>query len=472
MVPEKKHASFVGRLVFVGFGSVAQGFLPLLLRHVGIAPGRIRIVTADRRGAAEAAHYGIRFDVSPLTPENFRAILTPLLGPGDFLLNLAVDVSSLDLMRLCHERGALYLDTCIEPWPGGYTDATLSPTQRSNYGLRENVLTLQRECRGGPTAVPTHGANPGLISHWVKQALVNLARDLRNDADVPVSRDGWGRLAMALGVKVIHCAERDTQAASPAKRRFEFVNTWSVDGFTGEGRQPAELGWGTHERHFPADGRRHPFGCDAAIYLERPGCSVRVRSWTPTEGAYHGFLITHGEAISIADYLTVRDGSSVRYRPTCHYAYHPCDAAVLSLHELAGRNWELQPAQRVIVDEVVDGVDELGALLLGHARGGYWYGSQLSIEEARRLAPYNNATSLQVAAGVLGALVWAIENPGRGIVDPDEVDFQRVLAIANPYLGNIAGCYTDWTPLAHRGVLFPEDVDRSDPWQFKNFRVA
>ena len=472
MVPEKKHASFVGRLVFVGFGSVAQGFLPLLLRHVGIPPDRIRIITADLRGAAEAAHYGIRFDVSPLTPANFRAILAPLLGPGDFLLNLAVDVSSLDLMRLCHERGALYLDTCIEPWPGGYTDTTLSPTQRSNYGLRENVLMLQRECRGGPTAVPTHGANPGLISHWVKEALVSLSRDLRGDATVPASRDGWGRLAMALGVKVIHCAERDTQAASPAKRRSEFVNTWSVDGFTSEGRQPAELGWGTHERHFPADGRRHPFGCDAAIYLERPGCSVRVRSWTPAEGAYHGFLITHGEAISIADYLTVRDGPSVRYRPTCHYAYHPCDAAVLSLHELAGRNWELQPDQRVIVEEVVDGVDELGALLLGHERGGYWYGSQLSIEEARRLAPYNNATSLQVAAGVLGAVVWAIENPGRGIVDPDEVDFQRVLAIANPYLGKVAGVYTDWTPLAHRGILFPEDVDRSDPWQFKNFRVA
>ena len=92
------------------------------------------------------------------------------------------------------------------------------------------------------------------------------------------------------------------------KEPGEFVNTWSIDGFFSEGSQPAELGWGTHERHFPADGRRHDFGSGAAIYLLRPGAATRVRSWTPLEGPYHGFLITHGESISIADYLTVRDG--------------------------------------------------------------------------------------------------------------------------------------------------------------------
>ena len=71
---------------------------------------------------------------------------------------------------------------------------------------------------------------------------------------VPKTREEWGRLAMKLGIKVIHCAERDTQVAEPRKQRNEFANTWSVDGFVSEGRQPAELGWGTHEKHFPPDG--------------------------------------------------------------------------------------------------------------------------------------------------------------------------------------------------------------------------
>jgi homospermidine synthase len=190
------------------------------------------------------------------------------------------------------------------------------------------------------------------------------------------------------------------------------------------------------------------------------------------EGQYHGFLITHGEAISISDYYTVRAGKKVVYRPTCHYAYHPCDNTVLSLHEYAGKNWALPENKRILMDEIYDGIDELGALLMGHARGCYWYGSQLSIHEARKLAPFNNATSLQVAAGVMAGVVWAMENPQRGVCDPDDLDFQRVLEIAAPYLGNVVGTYSDWTPLQGRGQLFPEDVDSSDSWQFKNFRVV
>lgn len=467
----KKYVGFQGRLVFVGFGSIGQGTLPLILRHIDMPRDRIVIVTGDHRGEAEARRYGIEYHVKPLTRQNYRDVLGPLIGKGDFLLNLSVDVSSLVLVEFCCEKDALYLDTCIEPWAGGYTDAALTASQRSNYGLREAAHALRRKCPGAPTAVLTHGANPGLISHWVKQALVNVAQDLGRFRGIPGTREEWARLAMDLEVKVIHCAERDTQAANPDKRRLEFVNTWSVDGFTSEGRQPAELGWGTHEKHFPPDGKRHGYGCDAAIYLERPGCSVRVRSWTPAEGHYHGFLITHGEAISIADYLTVRNSDTVMYRPTCHYAYHPCDDAVLSVHEMAGKNWSLQERRRILMDEIYEGVDELGALLMGHAKGAYWYGSQLTIHEARKLAPYNNATSLQVAAGVLGAVVWAMEHPRKGILEPDEIDFQRVLEIANPYLGDVVGEYSDWTPLKERGLLFPEDVDASDAWQFKNFRV-
>ena len=75
--------------------------------------------------------------------------------------------------------------------------------------------------------------------------------------------------------------------------------------------------------------------------LDRPGSATRVRSWTPLEGPYHGFLITHAESISIADYLTLRESTGeLAYRPTVHYAYHPSDDTVLSLHELAGRNWK------------------------------------------------------------------------------------------------------------------------------------
>ncbi|MBV8575893.1 MAG: homospermidine synthase [Acetobacteraceae bacterium] len=466
------HAGFRGRLVMIGFGSIGQGVLPLILRHIDMPRDRIEIISADDRGADIAASYGIDFTVLPLTRDSYRDVLIPRLSKGDFLLNLSVDVSSVALVALCREAGALYLDTCVEPWAGGYTDPTLSASQRSNYALRESALALARPGKGDPTAVMTHGANPGLVSHFVKQALVNIAADCGRDGAMPDTREGWAKLAQDLGVKVIHIAERDTQAADVAKKPGEFVNTWSIDGFVGEGNQPAELGWGTHEKALPADASLHDFGCNAAIYLNRRGAATRVRSWTPLEGPFHGFLITHNEAISIADYYTVADFGAVRYRPTVHYAYHPCDDAVLSLHELAGKNWRVQAEKRLLMREIVSGIDELGVLLMGHERGAYWYGSRLSIGEARRLVPRNNATSLQVTAAVLAGMVWAIENPKAGVVEADHLDHMRVLEIAGPYLGDLVGVYSGWTPLEDRGRLFVEEVDTNCPWQFRNFRVA
>ena len=154
-------SNFPGRILFVGFGSIGQGVLPLVLRHIGIAPERITIVTAEDRGADEAAKYGIKFVKERLTRENFRRVLNPLLGRGDFLINVSVEVSSIALIKLCWEKGAMYLDTCIEPWPGGYTDPTVPAAKRTNYALREEALALRPGNARAPTAVLTHGANPG-----------------------------------------------------------------------------------------------------------------------------------------------------------------------------------------------------------------------------------------------------------------------------------------------------------------------
>ena len=465
-----KHTRFDRRMVIVGFGSIGQGVLPLLLRHIDLDPAKITIVTAEERGRGVAEEYNIRFIREALTPDNVDKVLDSRLAAGDFLLNVSVDVSSIALIEYCHRRDILYLDTCIEPWLGGYTDTSLSVSHRSNYAYREGALNL-RNLDSRTTAVITHGANPGLVSHLVKRALLNIAHDTGFYAGKPKTRRDWAQLMEKLSVRTIHIAERDTQVAQQAKRVGEFVNTWSIEGFVGEGCQPSELGWGTHEKGLPHDGKRHHFGSNSAIYLDRPGASTRVRSWTPEEGPFHGFLITHGEAISIADYFTVTESNRPRFRPTVHYAYHPCDDAVLSLHELAGKNWRLQPAKRLMMNEIVAGCDELGVLMMGHAKGAYWFGSRLSIDEARKLAPHNNATSLQVTASVMAGVVWAIENPEAGLVEPDEMDFERILTLCDPYLGHLSGVYTDWTPIDGRGALFDEDIDRDDPWQFKNFRV-
>jgi homospermidine synthase len=470
MAPTQQLAQFDGRLVMVGFGSIGRAVWPLLLRHLGLRPDQVTIVKPTPRGLDAALAAGARHCAASLDAGNLHSVLAPLLQAGDFLLNLSVDVSSVALMALCRERGALYLDASTEPWPGGYTDRSRPPAARTNYALREQALALNRPGAPGPTALITLGANPGLVSFFVKQALLELAGP---GTPPPGDRPGWAALAQRLGVKVIHIAERDTQASRRRKQADEFVNTWSVDGFIGEALQPAELGWGTHERELPADAARHDDGCRAAIWLNRPGAATPVRTWAPLAGPFHGFLVAHAEAISIADHLTLGEPAQPAYRPTVHYAYHPCDDAVLSLHELAGRQWQRQCHQRVLhEDEIVTGHDELGVLLMGAPQGAYWYGSQLSIDEARRLCPGNSATSLQVAAPIMAGVAWALRHPARGVLEPDDLPYDEMLAVARPYLGRVVGVRTGWTPLEGRERLFDEPLDRGDPWQFINFRVV
>jgi homospermidine synthase len=336
------HARFDGPIVMIGFGSIGKGTLPLIERHIAFDRAKFTVIAPDDDDRHLLDERQIRFIHLGLTKDNYREVLTPLLttGPGrGMMVNLSVDTSSVELMEFAKDIDAFYIDTVVEPWPGLYTNQSLPLSARSNYALRESVLDLRRRRPGGVTAVSCCGANPGMVSWMVKQALVDIAKDLAVKHDEPATREDWARLMRRVGVKGIHIAERDTQRAHNPKPRGVFVNTWSVEGFVSEGLQPSETGWGTHEKTLPPGGRRHDFGCDAAIYLDRPGAATRVRSWTPTAQAQHGWMITHNESISIADYFTLREGGKVVYRPTCHYAYHPCDDAVLSLHEMAGAQW-------------------------------------------------------------------------------------------------------------------------------------
>lgn len=469
------HARIDGPIVMIGFGSIGRGTLPLILRHFEFDKGRVVVIDPDDRDCALCAEAGVRFMREAVTRENYRDLLTPLLTAGGgqgFCVNLSVDTSSLDIMRLCREIGALYIDTVVEPWPGFYFDKSAGPEARTNNALR---ATVRAEKANNPTtAISCCGANPGMVSWFVKQALLDLNRDLGHGAAEPDTKDreGWARLMRDLGVKGVHIAERDTQRSRNPKPMNVFVNTWSVDGFLSEGMQPAELGWGTHERWLPENGRLETIGSKAGAYLLQPGANTRVRSWCPTPGPQFGFLVTHNESISIADYFTLREGDKVVYRPTCHYAYHPANDAVLSLHELFGRAGKIQDAKHILDEhEIVDGIDELGVLLYGHRKNAYWYGSQLSVDETRKLAPHQNATGMQVTSAVLAGMVWALENPRAGIVEADEMDFRRCLEVQRPYLGPVKGYYTDWTPLTDRPGFFAEDIDASDPWQFRNVLV-
>ena len=132
----------------------------------------------------------------------------------------------------------------------------------------------------------------------------------------------------------------------------------------------------------------------------------------------------------------------------------------------------MQPKLRILGDEITSGKDILGAFLMGHAYNSWWTGTSLSIEKAREIAPGQNATTLQVASGVISAIRYMIENPKKGICLPDDLPHDFVLNIAKPYLGDFISTQSDWTPLKNRKIYFEENKKskpEKDPWQFNNF---
>src|SRR5438105_7490341 len=188
------HARFEGPIVMIGFGSIGKGTLPLIERHIAFDRSKFAVIAPDDSDRRLLDERQIRFIHRALTKENYRDILTPLLttGPGrGMVVNLSVDTSSVDLMEFGKDLDTFYIDTVVEPWPGLYTNRNRSISERSNYALREGVLELRRRRPGGVTAVSCCGANPGMVSWMVKQALLDIARDLKLDHVEPQSREDW-----------------------------------------------------------------------------------------------------------------------------------------------------------------------------------------------------------------------------------------------------------------------------------------
>jgi len=479
---------FEKRVLLLGYGAVAQCALPILLKLVDVSPRNVTVMDFEDRSALirEWTAQGVNWVQDRVTEENMGTLLGKYVGPGDLLIDLAWNIDACEILQWCHDRGVLYINTSTEVWDP-YTGAEQKhPTEMTLYWRHMKVRRLIAGwTTPGPTAVLEHGANPGLISHWTKKGLLDIAAKVLADglaqgADAEALQTyakerSFNHLARKLGVKVIHCSERDTQISDQPKRVDEFVNTWSIEGFREEGVATAEMGWGTHEKKLPALAYEHPEGPKNQICLARMGMNVRVRTWVPSY-AVQGMVVRHGEAFTLSDKLTVWENGKAVYRPTVHYAYNPCDNAIISLHELRGYDYELQPSLRIMTDEITSGSDILGALIMGHAYNSWWTGSDLSIEESRRLVPHQNATTLQVAISVIAASMWMIENPARGVVVPDDLPHDYVLSIAEPWLGRNLSVASDWTPLKGRHQQFQghstPDLDLSDPWQFQNFLVA
>jgi homospermidine synthase len=473
-----------GRILITGFGIVAQALMPLLIRHLGVPCSRITIIEFARRPALDPwLKKGVRLVRERVTPSNLARLLARHAGPGDLLIDLTWSIDFFAIAEWAHDHGVLYTNASLESWDPSMELDDRPALDKSLYDRYVQAFNLRARRRNGATAVVDHGTNPGLISHFVMRGLLHIGaraareRGVRSSERARLERligDGaFAELAHALGVKVIHCSERDTQRANRPVALDEFVNTWSVQGLWEEAVAPAELAWGTHEKQLPPFAVRPRRGPRNQIILSQMGLNTWVRSWVPPHEIV-GMMMPHGETFTLSQALTVRGRNGrAAYRPTVHYAYLPSDAAMISLHEQRCRNYQLPPRARIMTDEIIEGDDTIGALIMGHRYKAWWIGCRLSIDEARRKVKGVNSTALQVSAGLIAGILWMLENPRRGLCFPEDLPHDEILRHAAPYLGRLISTPVGWTPLDNFHLHFGErprsQPDRRDAWQYRNF---
>lgn len=475
---------FKHQIVMIGHGVVARALLPMLIKHLRVPCAKIVVIDfADREAVLRPwIEKGLQFFHERVTPFSLARLLSTHARKGDIIIDLAWSVEFFDIIQWAHDNEVLYVNASLESWDPTAEMYRKPTLEKSLYSRYTKLLPLIAKWRGGTTAVVDHGSNPGLVSHFVKQGLLDIGESVLRENKLSTTKrrrlqrliedETFPLLARELDVKVIHCSEWDSQRADKAKEPDEFVSTWSPEGMWEESISPCEVGWGTHEKWLPPLASQPETGPGNQIILPQMGLNSWVRSWVPNQEIV-GMIVTHGESFGLSYALTVHENGRVVYRPTVHYAYMPCNDSLVSLHELRARNYELHQKRRILTDEIVDGVDVVGALIMGHRFRSWWTGSTLSIAEARKKIPGVNATAVQVASGVLAAVVWAIRHPNKGVCLPEDLPHRDVLDVAQPYLGKMVSIRSDWTPLSRHRIYFEEgaesQVDQSDPWQFRNF---
>lgn len=467
---------FDGKCVLLGFGSIGNASIEIMFQHINLDRDKFFVVSEAFDRVEQHKDHGVTFVDSVITQQNLTAELDKLFGdePG-LLVNVSVNICSKALIEYCQSRSILYVDTSFEIW----ADLVGSESMINNGGRFCDIQDAKKRFSGGATAITCHGANPGIVSHFAKRLVSIIAgRELGSGVAKPKTQAQWAELAKRLGITSLIITEMDSQRADKLPPHKMALNTWSIHGLLEEAAEKICVPFGTHEP-IRDDVAPYVFDAHGVQYLEMPTRSAKYHSlgYSPTFGVFSGMVIPHVEAFTIANYFSVRsDDGTALYQPTSYFCYRPCPAALDTITNASSNNWEPDGPARVMLEELEDGIDSLGVMAFRSTTSEIvWYGSEVSVDMASAFTTCN-ATSLQVIAGLISSIIYVIQHPREGLLEPEDLDTDFILDIATPYLGHVYSQVID-DPFEQGGNLFSQhalsptgDVqanprDISAPWQ-------
>src|SRR3970040_500066 len=222
---------FDGKLLIIGCGAVAQCAIPLVLKLIDMPAKNITIMdfVDNRSRVKDALDRGASYVFDRVLEENYNPLRAKYGGPGAMIIDLAWNIECNAVLQWCRDNQVLYVNTSVEEW-NPYKDSQRNdPTKytlyRRHMEIRDRIDTWGDN--KGTTAIVDHGANPGLVSHFTKHALLGIAEKILKEKPTDPRRPGLekaladknlAKLAQLSGVKVIHISARDTQLTGTPTR--------------------------------------------------------------------------------------------------------------------------------------------------------------------------------------------------------------------------------------------------------------
>ncbi len=432
---ESKPLKLKGRqLILIGFGSVGRPFLYKLMIWSTI--NHSDIVVVDKQDLSQFIPTGIKFIQREVKRDNYLRTLKHL-KKGDLIIDLSLYVDTIKLIKFCMKVGCHLITSSIEAW-----DLYKERKERTLISSFKDVSVFQRRCekKGCPTVVLNHGANPGMVSHFIRMAIDKI-QPLKKDEKW--NRESYAKRAKKMKLRTIHISEIDTQVEhEPEKDKWR--NTWSINGFFEEGTAPPELGYGSHERSLEGGEVIRVKSKAKVAILPSIGWKTMVRSYVP-EQSFTGYLVQHAESITIHSFL--KTGS---YAPSVYYAYKPCKGSIESIEKFGVKRDPEPKIQKILNHTNASGEDRLGTLLLTDSFS-WWCGSITNSTETKKIFDgyeFAGPTSSQVVAGVLGAIQLILDKPALGILEPDDIPVSytpKMIKFVAPLLGEIYNERVSWT---------------------------
>jgi homospermidine synthase len=462
------------KIVILGCGAVGKCCLYYLNQFIKYKPSQVTIIDKDPScknfpTVKKAIKNGINFLDLTIKRDNIEWLLDKKLklSKYDLIIDLTTNTPTYLILKECRMRGLLYINTSIEE---DYLDLNENNTCPINNGIFLQHLNLQVIAEktkeyGNITSLVEFGMNPGLISVFVKQGIMNLAKkivDYKSERNLSLQKNikkyikdkNHKKLSEILQIEVIHCSEIDTQIPKETYSD-KFVNTWSCVGLITEGVEPAEIQLGTHENNIPFSKSSVSQIIPQLLITNKAGKDILFNSVVPLKInkdkevefiKFQGRCIHHGEGISLNRYL-----SSFKYSPTMHYVYKLNPLTEILLDTLSTKQLinisRDQEKWKVLnmYDDKLKGYDNIGSLFMlkknpftnENKPFYFWTGSICDTNYTKNVLKdnYFGPTIIQVMSGVLSGAKWILKNKNKGLCFGEDLDDDYIIKNCKKFLG-------------------------------------